>query len=116
MIEYENLNKVNAALFEKYEDKFSSFLKSGWYILGNDVRTFENEFAQYCNTNHCVGVASGLDALVLALNAFDFEKGSEVIVPSNTYIETILAILNNGLIIILSIIFIKAYDMVIKDD
>ncbi|PCI98558.1 MAG: aminotransferase [Flavobacteriales bacterium] len=97
MIEYENLNKVNAALFEKYEDKFSSFLKSGWYILGNDVRTFENEFAQYCNTNHCVGVASGLDALVLALNAFDFEKGSEVIVPSNTYIATILAILNNGL-------------------
>lgn len=97
MIEYENLAKLNKPFFEEYERAFKETLESGWYILGNKVQTFEKEFASYCETKHCVGLANGLDALILALKAFNFEKGSEVIVPSNTYIATILSIVHNGL-------------------
>ncbi len=96
MIEYENLKKVNEKLFDKYEDSFDKFIKSGWYVLGSQVTKFEEEFAQFCSTNHCIGVASGLDALILAIDAFNFPKGSEIIVPANTYIATILAIVRNG--------------------
>jgi dTDP-4-amino-4,6-dideoxygalactose transaminase len=101
MIEYENLGKLNKPFFEDFEKVFKQTLESGWYILGNKVATFENEFANYCHTKHCVGLANGLDALILALRALNFEKGSEVIVPSNTYIATILSIVHNGLIPIL---------------
>jgi dTDP-4-amino-4,6-dideoxygalactose transaminase len=72
-------------------------LESGWYILGNMVQQFEMEFAAYCNASFCCGVANGLDALILAIKSFDFKPGDEVIVPSNTYIATILAIVHNGL-------------------
>jgi len=97
MIEYENLGKLNKPFFLEYEKSFHNTLQSGWYVLGNNVQKFENEFASYCNSKYCVGVASGLDALILALKAFDFEKGSEIIVPSNTYIATILSIVHLGL-------------------
>ena len=96
MIEYENLKKVNEKLFDKYQDSFNNFIKSGWYVLGKKVTKFEDEFAQFCNTQHCIGVASGLDALILAIDAFDFPENSEIIVPANTYIATILAIVRNG--------------------
>ncbi len=96
MIEYENLQKVNEKLFDRYKDSFDTFLKSGWYILGERVSKFEDEFAHFCGANYCVGVASGLDALILAIDAFKFAKDSEIIVPSNTYIATILAIIRNG--------------------
>jgi dTDP-4-amino-4,6-dideoxygalactose transaminase len=96
MIEYENLQKVNEKLFNKYQNNFNVFIKSGWYILGNQVSKFEENFASFCGTNYCVGVASGLDALILAIDAFEFPKDSEIIVPSNTYIATILAIVRNG--------------------
>lgn len=97
MIEYENLGELNKPFFEEYEKVFKQTLESGWYILGNKVTSFENEFANYCETKQCVGLANGLDALIIALRAFNFEKGSEVIVPSNTYIATILSIVHNGL-------------------
>ena len=97
MIEYENLNNLNKPLFEEYKVAFNEVLESGWYILGNKVKEFENQFADYCNTKYCIGVANGLDALSLSLRAFNFEKGSEVLVPSNTYIATILSIVENGL-------------------
>lgn len=97
MIEYENLAKLNKPFFEEYEKAFKETLESGWYILGNRVQAFEKEFAAYCETKHCIGLANGLDALILALKAFNFEKGAEVIVPSNTYIATILSIVQNGL-------------------
>lgn len=97
MIEYENLNNLNKPLFEEYKTAFNDVLESGWYVLGNKVKEFEKQFAEYCNTAHCVGVANGLDALNLSLRAFGFEKGSEVLVPSNTYIATILSIVDNGL-------------------
>ena len=111
MIEYENLKKVNEKLFDKYQDSFDKFVKSGWYILGGQVSKFEDEFAKFCNTNHCVGVASGLDALILAIDAFEFPKESEIIVPSNTYIATILAIVRNGFKPVLVEPDIKTYNI-----
>ncbi len=97
MIEYENLKATNAIFFEGYRQKFEEVMQGGWYILGNEVKLFEKDFAAYCNTGYCCGVANGLDAMILALRSFNFEKGSEVIVPSNTYIATILAVLHAGL-------------------
>ncbi len=96
-IEYENLRLLNQSFFEDYKLAFDSILQSGWYVLGKSVRCFETEWAAYCNTSCCIGVANGLDALTLALRAFDFQPGAEIIVPSNTYIATILAIVHNGL-------------------
>lgn len=97
MIEYENLRKLNEPFYSAYHESFEGLLKSGWFILGEQVKEFEKSFAEYCNTAHCIGVANGLDALTLALKAFNFEAGKEVIVPSNTYIATILSILNCNL-------------------
>lgn len=97
MIDYENLGKANKEFFEDYRTAFNEVIESGWYVLGNAVKKFESAFASYTGNTYCAGVANGLDALILALKAFDFEKGSEVIVPSNTYIATILAIVHTGL-------------------
>src|SRR5688572_5693767 len=97
MIEYENLRKLNEPFSEDFQRQYSAVLDSGWFILGSQVKTFEDAFAAYCGSAHCVGVANGLDALIMALRAFEFPSGSEVIVPSNTYIATILAILNCNL-------------------
>lgn len=97
MIEYENIGKVNAPFAAEYATAFQEVMDSGWYILGNKVKQFESEFAAYCGTKHSIGLANGLDALILALKAYDFKSGDEVIVPSNTYIATILAIVHNGL-------------------
>jgi dTDP-4-amino-4,6-dideoxygalactose transaminase len=97
MIEYENLKNANKEFFEDYKTAFETVLESGWYILGNAVKNFENEFAAYNSSKHCAGVANGLDALIIALKTFGFEPGDEIIVPSNTYVATILAIVHNGL-------------------
>jgi dTDP-4-amino-4,6-dideoxygalactose transaminase len=97
MIDYENLGKANEVFFDDYKNAFKKVLESGWYILGNCVNQFEQEFAEYCDTRYCCGVANGLDALVLSLRAFKFSAGQEVLVPSNTYIATILAIIHNNL-------------------
>jgi dTDP-4-amino-4,6-dideoxygalactose transaminase len=97
MIEYENLKKLNKVFFAQYHEKFEAVLNSGWFILGQQVKQFEDDFARYCGTKYCVGVANGLDALILSLRAFNFRPGGEVLVPSNTYIATILSILNCGL-------------------
>jgi dTDP-4-amino-4,6-dideoxygalactose transaminase len=97
MIEYENLHEVNKNFFDEFKKSFAKTLDSGWFILGSNVKKFEDEFAVYTGTKHCVGVNSGLDALIFSLKAFNFPAGSEVIVPSNTYIATILAIIHCGL-------------------
>lgn len=97
MIEYENLDKLNSPFFEEFRRSFDNTLKSGWYILGQNVDKFEQDFSEYIGVEHGVGVANGLDALLLALQALSFEVGDEVIVPSNTYIATIIAIIQAGL-------------------
>ena len=97
MIEYENLAKLNASFEKEFVSKFEAFLKKGWYILGQEVKDFEIEFGKYLNAEHVIGVASGLDAIQLCLKVLNLPKGSEVIIPSNTYIATILAVVNEGL-------------------
>lgn len=97
MIEYENLFKLNRSFLDEYQQQYKSVVDSGWFILGKKVANFENEFAVYCKANYCAGVANGLDALILSLKALELPAGKEVIVPSNTYIATILSILHCGL-------------------
>jgi dTDP-4-amino-4,6-dideoxygalactose transaminase len=96
MIEYENLARANTSFFQDFQDEFKKFQESGWYILGEKVREFEINFAAYNSARHCIGVANGLDALILSIRALDIEPGSEIIVPSNTYIATILSIIHNN--------------------
>jgi dTDP-4-amino-4,6-dideoxygalactose transaminase len=74
------------------DEAYFRFMKSAWYILGKEVEAFEQEYAAYCNSKHCIGVANGLEALHLLLRAYGIGKGHEVIVPSNTYIATWLAV------------------------
>lgn len=111
MIEYENLKKVNEGFFDRFKEMFDGFLKSGWYILAGNVKKFEEDFALYCGVRHCVGVASGLDALTIAIDACSLPKGSEIIVPSNTYIATILAVVRCGLKPVLVEPDIKTYNI-----
>ena len=91
-VDFLNLNKLNNPYEEEMKEIFSEFLKKGWYILGDGVKQFETAFADFCNTKYCIGVANGLDALVLCLKALEIGPGDEVIVPSNTYIATWLAV------------------------
>ena len=81
---------------EEYNDAAIRVLSSGWYILGEEVSSFEKEFASYIGSDFCVGVNSGLDALILAIRALEIGPGDEVIVQANTYIATVLAITENG--------------------
>jgi len=83
-------------LKSEIDEAVSRVLDSGWYILGPEVESFEEEFATYCQTKFSIGVANGLDALTLALRAMDVGTGDEVIVPSNTYIATWLAVSQCG--------------------
>jgi dTDP-4-amino-4,6-dideoxygalactose transaminase len=96
MIEYESLGKSNANYMEELEAAASRVIRSGWYVLGKEVSAFEAEFAQYVGARHCIGVANGLDALILSMEALDLPKGSGILVASNTYIATILAIVRAG--------------------
>jgi len=83
-------------LREELDAAYARVMESGWYILGKEVEAFENEFAAYCDTKFCVGVANGLDALHLIVRAYGICPGDEVIVPSNTYIATWLAVTHAG--------------------
>lgn len=96
MVEYESLARSNSAYMADLEDAAKRVIRSGWYVLGQEVSAFEAEFADYVGAKHCIGVANGLDALILAIEALDLPKGSDVLVASNTYIATILAIVRAG--------------------
>lgn len=96
MIKFLDLKKINDRFNKDFEAKFKELLASGWYLLGEENKSFEQNFAKYCGVKNCVGVANGLDALRLIIKAFDFEKDSEIIVPANTYIASILAITDNN--------------------
>ncbi len=100
-IPYEDLKGVNAPFFDKLRASFDRTLTSGWYVLGQNVSDFEAAFAAHNGVRFCIGVASGLDALTLSLVALNMPKGSEVLVPSNTYIASILSILQAGLVPVL---------------
>ena len=84
------------AIEQEIQAKMQEFFAKGWYVLGTEVRDFEQEFAAYVGVEHCIGVANGLDALILALRALEIGVGDEVIVPSNTYIASVLAVSHIG--------------------
>jgi len=96
MIEYESLAQSNSPFMAELEAAASRVIRSGWYVLGQEVVAFEAEFAQYVGTKYCIGVANGLDALILSIEALNLPKGSDILVASNTYIATILAIVRSG--------------------
>ncbi|WP_019415891.1 DegT/DnrJ/EryC1/StrS aminotransferase family protein [Paenisporosarcina sp. TG20] len=96
MITFLNLKKVNAQYENELKEAAARVIDSGWYILGQEVKEFEQEFADYCGVKHCIGVSNGLDALKLILKAYGYGPGDEIIVPSNTYIASILAISEVG--------------------
>ena len=92
-------NRLDRGFFmyqEEFENKAVEVLRSGWYVLGNEVRGFEQEFADYCGAKYCVGLASGLDALWIAFRILGIGKGDEVIVQGNTYIASVMGITING--------------------
>ncbi|MBF2708380.1 DegT/DnrJ/EryC1/StrS family aminotransferase [Flavobacterium soyangense] len=105
MIKFLDLKKINATYEAAFQEKLKAVLASGWYILGNEVAAFETNFAGYCGIKHCIGVGNGLDALVLIFKGYiqlgKLQKGDEVIVPANTYIASILAILQADLVPVL---------------
>ena len=81
---------------EEFETKALEVLRSGWYVLGKEVSSFEEEFAAYTGGKHCIGLASGLDALWIAFRVLGIGKGDEVIVQGNTYIASVMGITING--------------------
>jgi dTDP-4-amino-4,6-dideoxygalactose transaminase len=101
MIPFLDLKGINAQYRSDLIDACTSVIDSGWYIQGKECTEFENEFAKYCGAKYAIGVANGLDALILILRAYKelgiMQDGDEVIVPSNTYIASILAISDNNL-------------------
>jgi len=101
MIKFQDLHKINARFEDEFKERFQHFLNSGHYILGNEVSTFENNYAKYCGTKYCVGVSNGLDALILIFKGYIelglLKKGDEVLVPANTYIASIQSVILAGL-------------------
>lgn len=91
-----DLKSINLDYRDELEAAASRVIGSGWFVLGQEVASFEASYASYCAAEHCVGVANGLDALALALRAMGIGEGDEVIVPSNTYIATWLAVSQTG--------------------
>lgn len=105
MIKFLDLQKINLAHQQEIEEKLLETFRSGWYLLGSQVKTFEESLAAYIGANHAIGAANGLDALRLILRAYIemgiMQKGDEIIVPANTYIASVLAISDNGLVPVL---------------
>jgi dTDP-4-amino-4,6-dideoxygalactose transaminase len=95
-IPFLDLKSINLAMETELKAAFERVLHSGWYILGTEVAAFEQEFAEYCGAAHAIGVSNGLDALHLILRAYGIGEGDEVIVPSNTFIASWLAITYAG--------------------
>ncbi|EHJ9958418.1 DegT/DnrJ/EryC1/StrS family aminotransferase [Vibrio parahaemolyticus] len=105
MIPFLDLKSINQQYQAELKEACARVIDSGWYIMGKELGQFETDFAAYCGTKYCIGVANGLDALTLTLRAWKalgkLELGDEVIVPANTYIASVLAITENGLVPVL---------------
>jgi dTDP-4-amino-4,6-dideoxygalactose transaminase len=105
MINFLDLKAINSRYQQELKDACARVIDSGWYIMGNELSQFETEFAAYCGSKHAIGVANGLDALILVLRAWKelgkLKAGDEVIVQANTYIASVLAITENDLVPVL---------------
>lgn len=101
MIKFLDIQAINNSFEPELSQAVNKVVKSGWYLLGEEVKQFENEYKTYTGTKHCIGVANGLDALRLIFKAYIelgiMQEGDEIIVPANTYIASILAITDNRL-------------------
>lgn len=96
MISFLDLKGINAQYRDELLTAMARVIDTGWYILGREVKAFEDEFADYCGVKHCIGVGNGLEALHLIVRAMEIGPGNEVIVPANTYIATWLAVTYAG--------------------
>ena len=96
MIKFLDLHKINERFRAQMDKRLKEVLDSGWYIHGKQDEVFEKNFAKYIGVKHCIGVANGLDALRIIIQAYGFSAGDEIIVPANTYIASILAISENN--------------------
>ena len=119
MIPFLDLKEINKRFSKEIKDACERVIDSGWYISGNELSSFEDHFASYCGVEHCVGVANGLDALILTLRAWKnlgkIKDGDEVIVPANTYIASILAITENNLVPVLVEPSIDSYNLCLEN-
>jgi len=115
MIKFLDLQKINFTYQPELSLAINRVVSSGWYLLGEEVKAFEQEYANYIGTKHCIGVANGLDALRLILRAYielgTIQEGDEIIVPANTYIASILAITDNKLKVVLVEPTIETYNL-----
>lgn len=102
MIKFLDLQKINAQYEQELKEAANRVIDSGWYLMGKELETFEQNYAEFCGTKYALGVANGLDALRLIFKAYIelgiMERGDEIIVPANTYIASVLAISDNGLV------------------
>lgn len=119
MIKFLDLQKITASYHSEIQDAVNRVVSSGWYLLGNEVKTFEEQYAAYCGSSHCVAVANGLDALSLILRAYKemgvLQDGDEVIVPANTYIASLLAVTVNHLKPVLAEPEMITYNLDVKE-
>lgn len=101
MMKFLDLQAINEPYREDFKKSMDAILDSGWVLMGKNLEAFEKEYANYCGVKHCIGLANGLDAITLILKGFKelgkLKEGDEVIVPSNTYIATILGIIQAGM-------------------
>ena len=101
MIKFLDLHKMNARFETQFQEQFQQFLNASYYVLGKQVTTFENNFADFCGTKHSIGTSNGLDALILIFEAYKtlglLQENDEVLVPANTFIASFLAVLHSGL-------------------
>lgn len=115
MIKFLDLQKITARYQNEIKEAVNRVVDSGWFLLGEELRNFENDFAEYIGVKHCIGVANGLDALRLILQGYIemglMKEGDEIIVPANTYIASILAISANRLTPVLVEPDIKTYNI-----
>ena len=95
-VPFVSFRSIEHELYDKLQGAFSRVINRSWYILGEEDRLFEEAYSKYCGTKYCIGCGNGLDALTLILSAYDIGEGDEVIVPSNTFIATVLAISRVG--------------------
>lgn len=115
MIKFLDLKKINDQYQQELKDASNRVIDSGWYLLGNELTSFEQNYAEFCAVKHCLGVANGLDALRLIFRAYIemgiMKAGDEVIIPANTYIASVLAVTDNNLVPVFVEPCIKTYNL-----
>lgn len=115
MISFLDIKKINEPYANAFQDKLKAVTNNGWFILGNEVNQFEDSFAHFCGSKYGIGVGNGLDAITLTFLAYikngNLQKGDEIMVPANTYIASILGILQAGLVPVLVEPNIETYNI-----